>query len=168
MVATPCRWSGEKEGVSYDVIQKRRAFASSYSEADLKELFRLMRQYQAPIGPSFIYRMLSIPQTKRSKFQERALKNGWSLRQLNQHIKSRFGARRAGGRKPAVGNEQDFLSALEMISGKLLRQMEANQRPDKQGRPSMAHLKISRKLKSQINRTYEDLAELLEQLTAEV
>ncbi len=60
------------------------------------------------------------------------------------------------------------MSALEEISGKWIRQMEANQRPDKQGRPSMAHLKISRKLKSQINRTYEDLAELLEQLTAEV
>ena|ERR1035437_1290552 len=85
-------------GVYQETLRRARVLADpehgGYSNRELKALYRLMRQYQAPIGPSHVIRLISIAdRAKRARLQLEAAKHKWTTHRLDAEIRWRFGRR---------------------------------------------------------------------------
>ncbi len=105
-----------------EYLTKARVFASKekgYTQADLKELFALMREHQHPIGVGYIFKLLRVRKDQRPSIQREAFLHRWSVAELKAQIHARFGNRQqAAGRKPVIlmtakGVESALLQATQ-------------------------------------------------------
>lgn len=107
-----------KVGLTPEVARMARQFAdpvSGYSAADVEDLCRDLETIQraqsddlAILGRTHVLRLVTVPPKKRKQLQEKAIRNGWTLSELEGEIRTRYGTRREGGRsrrgaKDAVG-----------------------------------------------------------------
>ena len=95
----------EEVGASREFVEKARLFACCYTETEFQQLCKLRNAEGKPLGLSQVRRLLSVGTKKdrlerkkdRRKWQSSAVKNGWTLRQLNSML-GRKGKRSSGGR----------------------------------------------------------------------
>lgn len=90
-----------------EMVRKARQLSqpkSGYTVAELETLFAAMRKHAdvCRFGKTHIIRMLTVPRKDRASLQVAAVKEGWTVFRLQTEISRRFGARRPGGRYPAV------------------------------------------------------------------
>jgi len=113
----------EKKGINGDTLRKARQFADpedGYSARELKELVKLIREVQlnkddklAVFSKTHIIRLVSVPKRWRLSLQKKAIEEGWSTAKLETEIATRYGTRRAGGRKGHV--PRDTIGLLTQI-----------------------------------------------------
>ena len=112
-----------KYGISRGLVDKARAFAVMYDEADLEELCGLRNSQGMPLVRGHVIHLLSIKDRRqRRAFQRKAIQHDWSVRQLVAEIRKRFGKSGKGGRKPPKPESlSDALQQIVRLSEPLLR-----------------------------------------------
>jgi hypothetical protein len=110
-----------KLGINPDTVRKARQFAdpaAGYSRAELNALCQLITKIQpgqderyAVFGRTHVIRLLSVQKRWRTGLQATAIREGWSLAELQGQIAARYGNRRDGGRKRRVPTDALALTA---------------------------------------------------------
>jgi hypothetical protein len=110
-------------GMNEDTIRKARQFADpevGYTLVEVNALCKLIQTVQSEEDRSIfrrthLIRMLTVPKKERNKIQKLAVEAGWSSKELERQIASRFGSRRDGGRKRQA--PKDLLGVLTQLEG---------------------------------------------------
>jgi len=89
------------------VVRKLRQIADpkeGFTEQELEALFSLCRKMQWVIGPSYLYKFVSIPKNhrQREKFIREAARGGWNRARIDLEIRFRHRQRPYGGRSPQI------------------------------------------------------------------
>lgn len=110
-----------KLGMNPDTVRKARQFADpavGYSRAELSALCQLITKLQpgqdarfAVFGRTHVIRLLSVQKRWRTALQATAIREGWSLAELQAQIAVRYGSRRDGGRRRRVPADALALTA---------------------------------------------------------
>ena len=114
----------ERIGMNEDTVRKARHFADperGYTREELNNLCRLIATQKdqdedcAVFSKTHIIRLLSIrPRAIRTKLQRQAIKEGWSIDDLDAQISKRFGTRGDGGKRRKIPSSAvDLLAQLE-------------------------------------------------------
>lgn len=110
-------------GSNETYVRKSRQFADQYGDAELSELFALLRKHRPQFGPSHVLMLVTVKgKVQRERLQAQCVRGNWSNRQLQEALKRRFGKRRHAGRRTRVGSDPaDVLVRLEERTGAWLR-----------------------------------------------
>ena len=96
-------------------LRVARRFAdpvAGYSVQDLKELLAQCRRHRRPWGIAHLVLLLTIRRkAERRQIQRWAIREGWSYARLRTHLRTRYGHRRASGRRPTVPRDRGGLLA---------------------------------------------------------
>jgi hypothetical protein len=82
----------EETGENKATVAKCKQFAEMYSTAEFNELCKLRRPNGKPIGWGHVTKLLTVPQEHkklRVRLQTQAAGQGWTARQLNEHIQGK-------------------------------------------------------------------------------
>lgn len=152
----------DEHGMNEDTLRKARQFAELYSDDDLDELAGLCRRHECVLGTSFIILLVRVPDRKqRLRLQRKVTSEHWTASRLEQAITSRYGPRRAGGRRPAIPRDAaELLGQVESMCDAWVRWHLAltNQPHDKRKKPASALLPS--KLLKQLDGAVEQLREI--------
>jgi len=107
--------------INTDIARKNRQFADpehGYTAKDLEELCRLCDEHDCVFGVTSVYKLLTIKdRNERSEIQETAIRNRWTLAELEVELRRRFGSRGSGGRRPKMpATKGETLVQLESMS----------------------------------------------------
>lgn len=91
----------DNKGESSELLRKARNFADLFNEAELDELCELCKRHDFPLGIGHILRLLRV-QKNQQAFCRRAIKNGWSAKQLDVEILRRNKTHHQAGRRRHV------------------------------------------------------------------
>jgi hypothetical protein len=147
-----------KYGLNEDTLRKARTFAdenNGYTVAEVDELCSSIRtcwdnfsENGAAIGRTHILRLINVPKARgqRASVQAKLFENGWSTAALESEIRRRFGRRKRGGRRAAIGtNLQELFGHLDVqceawlrLDGQLSRRQEAGEKPSFKDLPDCA------------------------------
>ena len=101
-------------GMSRDYVDKSRKFASSYTNAEFKELCTLRRPDGMPLRPRHIIGLLRIKDKRqRKRLQRKAAIEGWSTRRVAAEVSKLLGTAGSGGRQAKAPVDVD--EALSQI-----------------------------------------------------
>jgi hypothetical protein len=125
--------AAKKARTNTDKLRKARQLVDpgqGYTPAEMKTLYAWVRalqgdqEFDAPVfGRSHVVRLLTIPDKKvRATLAKKALKEAWSIRELEIAITSRYGRRRKGGRRPEVASDTEgFLVQVDSLCDRVAR-----------------------------------------------
>jgi len=123
---------------NYMKIFQIRAFADEkkgYTEEELDELVKLCWEHHYALGFSFIPKFMAVPKAKRAKFQQEAIKGGWSSAMVDRNRFAKRPRRAKVGKKPEVPSELNiFLTDLQtrtMYWGNLKKEIQEPRDPRK-------------------------------------
>lgn len=105
-------------------LRKSRQFASpdqGYTQSQLNELCRLLREHRPLFGIAHIGIMVTAPWPERTDLQRQCIEENWSKSELEAEIRMRFGSRRQGGRRRKVPDRDHALLQLGEMADSWLR-----------------------------------------------
>lgn len=151
-----------KVGMNEDTLRKARQFAELYSDDDLAELAALCRQHACVLGTSFIILLVRVPdREQRRRLQRKVTSKHWTASRLEQAITSRYGPRRAGGRRPAIPRDAaELLAQVESMCDAWVRWHSALTDEPHDNRKKPASALLPSKLLKQLNGAVEQLREI--------
>jgi len=114
-------------GIHPETARSLRKFAERYTEKQLDALCKQAERYGRALGPSHIYKFLTIRKiAERGKFQRRAITEGWSLSKIEAELRRFHGKRGHVGRKPKMPvTLDDACVQLESMAQTWLRWLNA-------------------------------------------
>jgi hypothetical protein len=130
-------------GMNEDTLRKARQFADLYPDDDLGELISLCRQHEFALTTTYIIQFVRVPvKHERCRLQEKVIAKHWKTTKLRRAITSRYGPRRAGGRRPAIPDDKTgLLSQIEAMCDSWLRwHFALKAEPDGNGKKAAAAL----------------------------
>jgi hypothetical protein len=87
-------------------LRKARQFAMQYTQTQLNELCKLVREHQPHFGTAHVGILVTVPDAQqRSALQAWCITEDVSKVELEREVKKRFGARRFGGRRRQVADD---------------------------------------------------------------
>jgi hypothetical protein len=102
----------ERHGVKFNRIRICRQLALGYTAEKLTELYALSRESQHPLGMMILIRALKVADTeKRDEYLQQAIKEGWSLTEVETKLFGRFDRREKVGRKLKLPEQPEELMA---------------------------------------------------------
>jgi hypothetical protein len=91
-------------------LRKARQFAAEYAPNDLRKLVDLLKRYRPVFGITHVGILLTVSKVRvRTKLQRWCIDCNRSTAELEAEIKKRYGVRRQGGRRRAVGLDIDHV-----------------------------------------------------------
>lgn len=112
----------KKLNLNEDKTRKARQLANTFTRDEIESLCKEIQTVQSklesekrPFTLSHLLRSLTVPErSNRWTFIRKTIKEGWSVRKLNEEIAREFGTRRQGGRKGRIPKDPgSFLKQLE-------------------------------------------------------
>jgi hypothetical protein len=91
----------DSKGESSEMLRKARNFADLFTEAELDELCELCERHRFALGVGHVFRLLRIQKNRKAFFQT-AIKNRWSVKQLDVEILRRNKSHHQAGRRRRV------------------------------------------------------------------
>jgi hypothetical protein len=106
--------TAKENGVSTDVIRKRRALAEYFIlSKDLDAICKLMRLNDSPVGVSLFDRILTVEDPSQTKaLMEHVIVEKLSRNGIDRILKEKYGSRRQGGKRHQIKDISDFVNDL--------------------------------------------------------
>lgn len=102
-------------GLSPEKTRKLRQIAERYTRKELESLLTLSVKEDHPIGISFLFKTVSIPNNdgQRTRFEKEMIQKKWSRAEVDRQIRAKFGRRRDAGKRRHVPD--DLLGLLTFL-----------------------------------------------------